>query len=104
MVFGRVARVRFVIGGWPPGRNAVAGNDEIIAYVMGAQLRLQRLLAYDRSDPLFTSHLTLSQLKAMMLLNREGTVSGGELARELNVGLAALSGMIDRLVIQDLVV
>jgi DNA-binding MarR family transcriptional regulator len=82
----------------------VAGNDEIIAYIMGAQLKLQRLLAYDRSDPLFTSHLTLSQLKAMMLLNREGTVSGGELARELNVGLAALSGMIDRLVIQDLVV
>jgi DNA-binding MarR family transcriptional regulator len=40
----------------------------------------------------------------MMLLSREGTVPGGELARALHVGPAALSGMIDRLVGQDLVV
>jgi DNA-binding MarR family transcriptional regulator len=38
-----------------------------------------------------------------MLLARHGNVSGGELARLLGVGLAALSGMIDRLVQQDLV-
>jgi DNA-binding MarR family transcriptional regulator len=82
----------------------VGENEQLIADIMGAQRRLQHLFAYDRSDPLFTSHLTLSQLKILMLLSRHGTVSGGELARLLNVGLATLSGMIDRLVVQDLVV
>jgi DNA-binding MarR family transcriptional regulator len=82
---------------------AVAGNEQLIADIMGAQLRLQQLFAYDRSDPLFSSHLTLSQFKILMLLARHGSVSGGELAGLLGIGLAALSGMIDRLVQQDLV-
>ena len=100
MVFGR--------GGRPAtrhmGRWAVAENEQLIADIMGAQERLQYLFAYDRSDPLFSSHLTLSQLKILLLLSRDGNVSGGELARRLGVGLATLSGMIDRLVVQDLVV
>lgn len=81
----------------------MAENEQLIADIMGAQQRLQHLFAYDRSDPLFTSHLTLTQLKILMTLSREGTVPGGELARLLGVGLAALSGMVDRLVAQDLV-
>jgi DNA-binding MarR family transcriptional regulator len=81
----------------------LAGNEELIADIMVAQERLQLLFAYDRSDPLFSSHLTLSQLKILMLLSRHGNVSGGELAGLLGVGLAALSGMVDRLVLQDLV-
>jgi DNA-binding MarR family transcriptional regulator len=70
---------------------------------MGAQIRLEHLFVDDRSDPLFSSHLTMSQLKIMLLLSRHGTLSGGELARMVGVGAAALSGMIDRLVVQDLV-
>ena len=46
--------------------------------------------------------MKLSQFKVLTLLARHGNVSGGELARLLGVGLAALSGMIDRLVEQDL--
>jgi DNA-binding MarR family transcriptional regulator len=82
---------------------AVAEDEQLIADIMVAQQRLQRLFAYDRSDPLFNSHLTLTQIKILMLLMRHGNVSGGELARLLGVGLAALSGMIDRLVVLDLV-
>jgi DNA-binding MarR family transcriptional regulator len=81
----------------------VARDEQLIADIMVAQQRLQRLFAYDRSDPLFNSHLTLTQIKILMLLSRHGTVSGGELAGMLGVGLAALSGMIDRLVALDLV-
>jgi DNA-binding MarR family transcriptional regulator len=81
----------------------VAGNEQLIADIMGTQQRLQQLFGWDRSDPLFSSHLTLSQFKILMLLARHGNVSGGELAGLLGVGLAALSGMVDRLVQQDLV-
>ncbi|GIM91469.1 hypothetical protein Ato02nite_032620 [Paractinoplanes toevensis] len=81
----------------------MSGNEQLIADIMGTQQRLQQLFAYDRSDPLFSSHLTLSQFKILMLLARHGNVSGGELAGMLDVGLAALSGMVDRLVQQDLV-
>ncbi|MFI5889058.1 MarR family transcriptional regulator [Actinoplanes sp. NPDC051513] len=81
----------------------MAGNEQLIADIMGAQERLQQMFGYDRSDPLFSSHLTLSQFKILMLLSRHGNVSGGELAGLLGIGLAALSGMIDRLVQQDLV-
>jgi DNA-binding MarR family transcriptional regulator len=85
-------------------RFAVADTEQLIADIMGAQQRLQRLFAYDRSDPLFSSHLTLSQLRILMLLSRSKGMSGSELAEEIGVGLAALSGMIDRLVTNDLVV
>jgi DNA-binding MarR family transcriptional regulator len=81
----------------------VADNEQLIADIMGAQQRLQHLFAYDRSDPLFSSSLTLSQLKIMMLLSRSGGMSGSALAEALGVGLATLSGMIDRLVANDLV-
>ncbi|HET6152253.1 MAG TPA: MarR family transcriptional regulator [Marmoricola sp.] len=81
----------------------MAENEQLIADIMGVQQRLRSLFAADRSGPLFSSHLTLSQLKILMLLSRHGTLSGGELARMLGVGLATSSGMIDRLVVQDLV-
>ncbi len=70
---------------------------------MGSSIQLEHLFAGDRSDPLFSSHLTMSQLKIMLLLSRHGTLAGGELARMIGVGAAALSGMVDRLVVQDLV-
>ena len=79
----------------------MAEHEQLIADIMVAQQRLQRLFAYDRTDPLFNSHLTLTQIKILMLLSRHGNVSGVELAGMLGVGLAALSGMVDRLVAQD---
>ncbi|MEV6298435.1 MarR family transcriptional regulator [Actinoplanes sp. NPDC051861] len=78
-------------------------KEQLIADIMGSSIRLEHLFADDRSDPLFSSHLTMSQLKIMLLLSRHGSLAGGELARMLGVGAATLSGMIDRLVVQDLV-
>ena len=86
-----------------PKEQALSEKEKLIADIMGAQIRLQHVFADDRSDPLFETHLTMSQLKILLLLARHGTVSGGELARMLGVGAAALSGMVDRLVAQDLV-
>ncbi|MFC7527698.1 MarR family winged helix-turn-helix transcriptional regulator [Actinoplanes sp. GCM10030250] len=89
--------------GTSPKERALSQEEKLIADIMGAQIRLEHLFADDRSDPLFSSHLTMSQLKIMLLLSRRGTLAGGELARMLGVGAATLSGMIDRLVVQDLV-
>jgi DNA-binding MarR family transcriptional regulator len=89
--------------GTPQKEQVLSQEEKLIADIMGASIRLEHLFADDRSDPLFSSHLTMSQLKIMLLLSRHGTLAGGELARMLGIGAAALSGMIDRLVVQDLV-
>ena len=81
----------------------MADQERLIADIMGAQQQLQHLFAYDRSDPLFTSQLTMPQLKILLLLHRLGDTSGRELAGLLGVSLATLSGMVDRLVAHDLV-
>ncbi|MEV4707224.1 MarR family transcriptional regulator [Actinoplanes sp. NPDC049316] len=81
----------------------MAENERLIADIMHAQQQLQHLFAYDRSDPLFSSQLTMPQLKIMLLLHRLGDTSGRELAGLLGVSLATLSGMVDRLVTHDLV-
>ncbi|GID94828.1 hypothetical protein Adi01nite_42400 [Amorphoplanes digitatis] len=78
-------------------------NERLIADIMGAQERLQHLFAHDRSDPLFSSQLTMPQLKILLLLYRMGDTSGRELAGLLGVSLATMSGMVDRLVAHDLV-
>ena len=81
----------------------MAENERLIADIMGAQQRLQHLFAYDRSDPLFASQLTMPQLKILLLLYRLGDTSGRELAGLMGVSLATMSGMVDRLVAHDLV-
>ncbi|HEX8348294.1 MAG TPA: MarR family transcriptional regulator [Actinoplanes sp.] len=81
----------------------MAESERLIADIMSAQQRLQHLFAYDRSDPLFTSQLTMSQLKILLLLSRGGTASGRELAGLMGVSLATLTGMVDRLVAQNLI-
>ena len=78
-------------------------NERLIADIVGGQQRLQHLFAYDRSDPLFSSQLTMPQLKILLLLHRLGDTSGRELAGLLGVSLATMSGMVDRLVAHDLV-
>ena len=82
----------------------MAEQERLIADIMAAQQRLQRLFAYDRSDPLFSSqlHLDAAQDPHVAVMRRRH-VSGSELAGLMGVGLATLSGMIDRLVAQDLV-
>ncbi|BCJ54465.1 MarR family transcriptional regulator [Actinoplanes sp. NBRC 14428] len=81
----------------------MADNEQLIADITDAQQQLQHLFAYDRSDPLFASQLTMPQLKILLLLFRLGDTSGRELAGLLGVSLATLSGMVDRLVAHDLV-
>ncbi len=81
----------------------VSADDEAVDRIMAAQLRMQRLFAYDRSNPLFSSPLTMPQLRILMLLEMNGGGTGRDLAASTGVGLATMTGMIDRLAAQDLV-
>src|SRR5437773_8774944 len=58
----------------------------------------------DHAHPLLEVNLTMSQLKVMITIARLGGTSGQELARRTGVSLATLTGIVDRLVAQDLVV
>ncbi|WP_249715041.1 MarR family winged helix-turn-helix transcriptional regulator [Rhizomonospora bruguierae] len=78
-------------------------RERLIAQILDAQRHMQRLFVADRSDPLFDSHLTLPQLKILLLLASRGGTSGQEFARTLHVSLATVTGIVDRLVAQNLV-
>ena len=55
-----------------------AGAEAILTAIRMRWPWLEHLFADDRSDPLFSSHLTMSQLKIMLLLSRHGTLAGGD--------------------------
>src|SRR5687768_9256224 len=70
---------------------------------MAAQERLQRFFALDRSNPILSVNLTMQQLKVLLLLYRHDGIASQELTRLLGVGLATVSGLVDRLVTHDYV-
>jgi DNA-binding MarR family transcriptional regulator len=81
----------------------MADRERLIEQIMSAQRQMQVLFAYDRSDPLFNSNLTVPQLKTLLLLFLRRTASGQDLSRLLGVSLATVTGIVDRLVAQNLV-
>jgi DNA-binding MarR family transcriptional regulator len=78
-------------------------KQTVIAEIIDTQRELQRSLARDRTSPIFDLPLTMSQLKLLLVLHHSGGSGGQELARAMGVGLATLTGIIDRMVSQDLV-
>ncbi|GAA4190527.1 MarR family winged helix-turn-helix transcriptional regulator [Microbispora amethystogenes] len=78
-------------------------RGEIITRLADLQRSLGRFFARDRSMPLMASTLTMQQFKVVMLLSFAGPTSGQELSRHLGVGLATVTGIVDRVVAQGLV-
>lgn len=78
-------------------------KEELISRIMEGQRRLQHLFSQDRSNPLFSSNLTMSQLKTLFVLRHHGSSGGQDLARAMGVSLATMTGIVDRLVAQALV-
>jgi DNA-binding MarR family transcriptional regulator len=81
----------------------VPADEQAVNRIMAAQLQVQRLFADDRSHPLFRCRLTVPQLRILMLLELNDGGTGRRLAESTGVGLATMTGMIDRLAAQDLV-
>jgi len=58
------------------------------------------LFASDRTNPIFSVNLTMQQLKVLWLLSTHDGIGSQDLARQLGVTPATLSGIVDRLVVQ----
>ncbi|AVT31391.1 MULTISPECIES: MarR family transcriptional regulator [unclassified Plantactinospora] len=81
----------------------MGNRHDLIAQIMETQREMQHLFANDPANPLFTLHLTLPQLKALLVLSAHGSIAGQELSTAMGVSLATMTGMVDRLVAQGLV-
>src|SRR6476659_5812258 len=79
-------------------------REAAISRIMAAQEQLAYVFAFDRSDPLLSVNLTMSQLKIMLALALRGGAAGQELTGVMGVSLATITGIVDRLASQDLVV
>jgi len=71
--------------------------------IMQARRDMTHAFASARTGPLLAAHLTMSQLKVLLVLARHDGASGHDLASALGVGPATLTGIVDRLVAQGLV-
>lgn len=77
-------------------------RDDLIRQIIEIQRDLGRALAR-RQSPLFSSNLTMRQLKVIMLVAAEGSATGQDLAQHLGVTLGTVTGLVDRLVAHGLV-
>ena len=79
-------------------------RERLIGQIGAIQRDLGRLFAqHQPSSPLFDSNLTMRQLKVVMILSCQDSASGQDLAGHLGVGLATVTGIVDRLVAHGLV-
>lgn len=78
-------------------------REQLIARVIEKEGRLQRALLVCADNPLLSVGLTMQQLKALLVLTFQESASGRDLSRALGVGLATVTGIVDRLAAQGLV-
>jgi DNA-binding MarR family transcriptional regulator len=78
-------------------------REALLAAIESHEVSLRRSIAHHGPNPIFDSGLTMQQLRVLILLATEGPLAHGDLARALGVGLATVTGLVDRLVTRRLV-
>lgn len=81
----------------------MADKEQVIGRIVEGQGRLHHLMLEDGTHPLLSMNITMSQFKVLLMLSLRGSGSGQELSAVMGIGLATLTGIVDRLVAQDLV-
>ena len=82
--------------------DAESDRAALLAAVDAHDAVLRRAMARSGANPLFDSGLTMQQFRVLLLLGTEGPVTHGDLAQALGVGLATVTGLVDRLVSRGL--
>ncbi|WP_336206833.1 MarR family winged helix-turn-helix transcriptional regulator [Nonomuraea sp. LPB2021202275-12-8] len=72
-------------------------REDLIRRITETQRGLGKAFAQHQS-PLFTSNLTMRQLKVIMVVAINGSATGQDLAHNLGVALGTVTGIVDRLV------
>jgi len=81
----------------------VDDKDRLIERIEQADDRFLRLTAQNGAGPLQDTDLTMRQLKVLLILSFQDGASGQDLARALDVGLAAVTGITHRLSARGLI-
>ncbi|MGH3901952.1 MAG: MarR family winged helix-turn-helix transcriptional regulator [Pseudonocardiaceae bacterium] len=78
-------------------------REALLAAIESHEAALRRRIARHGPNPMFDSGLTMQQLRVLTLLSTEGPLAHSNLAQALGVGLATVTGLVDRLVARGLV-
>jgi DNA-binding MarR family transcriptional regulator len=78
-------------------------RDELLDRIVDLQLEVVQLFESDRTRAWLDVDLTIQQLKVVFLAVRLGSLTAGQIGRELRVGFSTVTGLVDRLVEQGLV-
>ena len=77
-------------------------REELIAQIIEAQQRLNRVIRRRTLDSWVKLNLTIPQLKSLFYISRHGRVNPSALASGIRVTPANVTGIVERLVEQDL--
>jgi DNA-binding MarR family transcriptional regulator len=86
-----------------PAEQPGQGDADLMERVLVLQDRLLGALQARHPGPWLSLELTMSELKALLVLGASGSASGGQLARAVGVGLSTMTGVVDRMRDQGLV-
>jgi DNA-binding MarR family transcriptional regulator len=80
-----------------------AARRDLVERIVGLQTRIGELLENDRALAWLDVDLTIKQIKVIFLLVRAGSLTAGQIGRELRVGFSTVTGLVDRLAEHGLV-
>jgi DNA-binding MarR family transcriptional regulator len=80
-----------------------AARQELVERIVALQAHIARLVESDRALAWLDVDLTIQQIKAVLVLVRAGSLTAGQIGRELRVGFSTVTGLVDRLAEQGLV-
>jgi DNA-binding MarR family transcriptional regulator len=80
-----------------------AGRQQLVERIVALQAHIARLVESDRALAWLDVDLTIQQIKAILVLVRAGSLTAGQIGRELHVGFSTVTGLVDRLAEQGLV-
>jgi DNA-binding MarR family transcriptional regulator len=78
-------------------------RQELVERIVGLQAHIAQLVETDRALAWLDVDLTIQQIKAVLVLVRAGSLTAGQIGRELRVGFSTVTGLVDRLAEQGLV-
>lgn len=78
-------------------------RSELMDRIVEVQAHISELLEHDRVRAWLDIELTIQQLKVVFLAVRRGSLTAGQIGRELHVGFSTVTGLVDRLAEQGLV-